>query len=121
MNSPKSGILAPTKNNHDTGKSLVSIGFPVYNGEGYMRQALDSLISQDYDNLELIISDNASTDATKDICQKYARGSVRVYMKIENSPIMSTGYCAMILGSAPLPLYPEFSWFVVPAPGMGVS
>ena len=75
---PKSDAPAPAKNNHDASRSLVSIGFFVYNGERYMRQALDSLIAQDYDNFELIISDNASTDATKDICEEYARIDKRI-------------------------------------------
>lgn len=53
-------------------KPLVSIGMPVYNGEDHIRQALDSLLAQDYENFELIISDNASTDATQQICLEYA-------------------------------------------------
>jgi len=52
-------------------KPLVSIGMPVYNGERYIRQALDSLLAQDYENFELVISDNASTDHSAEICQEY--------------------------------------------------
>lgn len=52
--------------------SLVSIGMPAYNGEQCIRRALDSLLVQDYNNFELIISDNASTDATLQICKEYA-------------------------------------------------
>jgi glycosyltransferase involved in cell wall biosynthesis len=40
---------------------LVSIDMPVFNGELYIQQALNSLLAQDYENFELIISDNAST------------------------------------------------------------
>ncbi len=47
---------------------LVSIGLPVYNGERFIQRALDSLLAQDYPNFELIISDNASTDRTAEIC-----------------------------------------------------
>ena len=43
----------------------VSIGLPVYNGEKYLEEAINSILNQDYKNLELIISDNASTDNTK--------------------------------------------------------
>ena len=57
---------------------IVSIGMPVYNGEKYVRQALDSLLAQDYDNFELIISDNGSTDNTTEICQGYAKKDKRV-------------------------------------------
>ena len=42
----------------------LSIGLPVYNGEKYLAETLDSLLGQSYENFELIISDNASTDGT---------------------------------------------------------
>jgi len=45
---------------------LVSMGMPVYNGEAFIRLALDSLMAQEYKNFELIISDDASTDATSE-------------------------------------------------------
>ena len=57
---------------------LVSIGMPVYNGEEYLRGALDSLIEQDYPNLEIIISDDVSTDGTSAICLEYAARDNRV-------------------------------------------
>jgi predicted O-linked N-acetylglucosamine transferase (SPINDLY family)/glycosyltransferase involved in cell wall biosynthesis len=57
---------------------LVSIAMPVYNGERYICQALDSLLAQDYNNFELLISDNASTDATAEICQKYAANNPKI-------------------------------------------
>lgn len=59
-------------------KPLVSIGMPVYNGEKYIHQALDSLLAQDYENFELIISDNASTDGTAEICQEYLAKDKRI-------------------------------------------
>ena len=57
---------------------LVSIGLPVYNGERYLGDALESLIAQDYVNLEIIVSDNGSTDATPDIARQYAAADPRV-------------------------------------------
>jgi GT2 family glycosyltransferase/tetratricopeptide (TPR) repeat protein/MoaA/NifB/PqqE/SkfB family radical SAM enzyme len=57
---------------------LVTIGMPVYNGERFLRQALDSLLAQDYQNFELIISDNASSDGTAAICQEYAAKDKRI-------------------------------------------
>lgn len=57
---------------------LVSIGLFVFNGERYIRQALDSLLAQDYKNFELIISDNASTDRTQEICLEYAARDKRI-------------------------------------------
>ncbi len=56
----------------------VSIGLPVYNGERYLEKALDSLLNQTYDDFEVIISDNASSDATPDICHTYAARDPRV-------------------------------------------
>lgn len=57
---------------------LVSIGLPVYNGERFLTQAVDSLLHQTYRNIELILSDNASTDATPEICKRYAAADQRV-------------------------------------------
>ena len=57
---------------------LVSIGLPVYNGEKDIRRALDSLLAQDYANLEIVICDNASTDSTPQICAEYAARDARV-------------------------------------------
>jgi glycosyltransferase involved in cell wall biosynthesis len=57
---------------------LVSIGVPVYNGERFLRQALDSLVNQTYSDFELIISDNASTDGTPEICKDYAGRDPRI-------------------------------------------
>ncbi len=56
----------------------VSIGMPVYNGEPFIREALDSLLAQTFTNFELIISDNGSTDATEAICKEYAEKDVRI-------------------------------------------
>jgi glycosyltransferase involved in cell wall biosynthesis len=56
----------------------VSIGFPVYNGEKYVRGALDSLLAQTFTDFELIISDNASTDTTEAICLEYASQDPRI-------------------------------------------
>jgi glycosyltransferase involved in cell wall biosynthesis len=65
---------------------LVSIGLPVYNAERHLRQALDSLLGQDYPNLELIVSDNASEDATAEICTSYAARDARVrYQRAERN------------------------------------
>lgn len=56
----------------------VSIGMPVYNGEKYIEKAIQSILSQTYNNIELIISDNASTDRTREICCYYRRSDKRV-------------------------------------------
>ena len=51
----------------------VTVGLPVYNGEKYVAASIEALLGQTYEDFELIISDNASTDATADICRGYAR------------------------------------------------
>jgi glycosyltransferase involved in cell wall biosynthesis len=65
---------------------LVSVGLPVYNGERTLREAIDSLLAQDYANFELIISDNASIDHTPEICLQYASKDkrIRYYKNNEN-------------------------------------
>lgn len=68
-------------NNH---VSAVSIGMPVYNGEKYIREALDSLLAQTFTDFELIISDNCSTDKTQEICREYAIKDSRI--KYINQP-----------------------------------
>lgn len=56
----------------------VSIGMPVFNGEQFIRSALDSLLGQSFHDFELIISDNASTDGTERICCEYAARDQRI-------------------------------------------
>lgn len=56
----------------------LSVGLPVYNGEKYLAESLDALLGQSYENFELIISDNASTDDTGAICQRYEKQDSRV-------------------------------------------
>ena len=57
---------------------LVSIGVPVRNGSAALARALESLVTQTYRHLEIIISDNASTDATPDICRQFAARDSRI-------------------------------------------
>jgi len=56
----------------------ISIGVPVYNGQGHLAQALDSLLAQNFSDFELLISDNGSTDQTQGICREYALKDPRV-------------------------------------------
>jgi glycosyltransferase involved in cell wall biosynthesis len=54
------------------------VGLPVYNGESFLKRAVESLLSQTYRDFELIIVDNASTDDTGAICREYAGRDRRV-------------------------------------------
>jgi glycosyltransferase involved in cell wall biosynthesis len=56
----------------------VTIGLPVYNGDNYLAETLDSILTQTFPDFELIISDNASTDRTEAICREYAAQDHRI-------------------------------------------
>jgi glycosyltransferase involved in cell wall biosynthesis len=56
----------------------VTIGLPVRNGGALLSEALDSLLGQTYEDFELLISDNASTDGTADLCGRYAKQDPRI-------------------------------------------
>ena len=73
-----SGTTWRSAENLRSGKPRISIGMPVFNGEKYIREALDSILAQTYQDFELIISDNASTDGTRRICLEYAREDSRI-------------------------------------------
>ncbi len=60
---------------------------PVYQGENYLREALDSLLAQTFEDFEIVISDNASTDATFAICQEYAGRDPRIRYHRQNENI----------------------------------
>ena len=47
----------------------LSIGLPIFNGELFVHKAIESILAQTFRNFELIISDNASTDSTREICR----------------------------------------------------
>ena len=64
----------------------LSIGLPVYNGERYLREVLDAILAQTFEDYELVISDNASTDGTAEICQEYAGRDKRIrYLRNEKN------------------------------------
>ena len=60
-------------------KPKVSIALPVYNGENFVSQAIESVLAQTFTDFELIISDNASTDRTQEICLQYAAQDPRIH------------------------------------------
>lgn len=59
-------------------KPGVSVGLAVFNGENYLAEAIESILAQTYREFEIIISDNASTDATQQICSTYVKRDTRV-------------------------------------------
>jgi glycosyltransferase involved in cell wall biosynthesis len=56
----------------------VSLGMPVYNGDDFLANAIESVLAQSLVDFELLISDNASIDRTAEICQRYAARDARV-------------------------------------------
>jgi glycosyltransferase involved in cell wall biosynthesis len=69
-----------------TSSPLLSIGLFVYNGESFLQETLDSILTQTFRDFELIISDNASTDATQFICERYSAADSRIhFFKNENN------------------------------------
>ena len=58
--------------------ALVTVGLPTHNGEAYLAAALESLLAQDHENIEIVVSDNASTDATPLIIASFAKRETRI-------------------------------------------
>lgn len=78
---------------------LVSICIPTYNSASYLRQTLDSLLVQTYANIEIIVSDNASTDETPHILQEYADNhGIRILLNKDN--IGAGGNFNRLIGAA---------------------
>ncbi len=58
--------------------SIVSVILPVYNGEKYLAQAIDSILSQSYGKWELLVVDDGSKDGSASICDEYAGRDSRI-------------------------------------------
>lgn len=56
----------------------VSLGVPVYNAANYLAEALDCALAQTFEDWELIVADNASTDETQSICETYVARDPRI-------------------------------------------
>ncbi len=68
----------------------VTVGVPVYNGAPMLRECLDCLLSQTFQDISIVISDNASTDETPEICAEYAAkdSRIRVVRHPENMTVL---------------------------------
>ena len=71
-------------------KPLVSIGLTIYNNEETLERALNSLVNQDYDNIEIIASDDKSSDNSTSILERYA--STTLHLKVNNNESNIGGY-----------------------------
>lgn len=90
--------------------SRLSIGLPVYNGEKFLEETLANLLSQTFGDFELVISDNASSDRTEEICRDFCHRDPRVkYFRNANNIGAHPNFeRAFQLCSAPL-----FKWAAV--------
>jgi glycosyltransferase involved in cell wall biosynthesis len=71
----------------------VSVGIPVYNGERFLPATLDALRTQELTDIEIVISDNGSTDATETICRRAAAADKRIaYVRVEQNRGMGWNY-----------------------------
>ncbi|SIT06971.1 Glycosyltransferase involved in cell wall bisynthesis [Roseivivax lentus] len=85
----------------------LSIGLPVYNGENYLAESVQSILDQDFEDFELIISDNASTDGTGEICQTFAAKDSRIrYIRQESNLGAAPNYNLVV----ELARGPYFKW-----------
>jgi glycosyltransferase involved in cell wall biosynthesis len=79
---------------------LVTLGVPVYNGERFLRQCIDSLLGQTFRDFRLVISDNASTDRTREIAESYVAADPRVAYRRHATNIGMYGNFDSLLRSA---------------------
>jgi glycosyltransferase involved in cell wall biosynthesis len=79
----------------DSTPPLVSIGIPTYNrADSYLRYALRSAVSQSYQNIEIIVSDNCSTDSTALVVKEFDDPRIRYYRQTENiGPVNNRNFC----------------------------
>lgn len=67
---------------------IVTVLLPVYNGERYLREAVESILTQTLESFELLIVDDGSTDGTAAICRSFTDPRVRVHRYEENAGVI---------------------------------
>lgn len=79
----------------DRATVLVSIGMPTYNrASGYLKQALQSAVSQTYQNIEIVVSDNCSSDDTESVVKSFNDPRIRYYKQKDNiGPLNNRNFC----------------------------
>ena len=81
---------------------LVSVIMPVFNGERFIAQAIDSVLTQTYPQWELIVVNDGSTDATHGIVQRFTDSRI-VYARQENKGESSARNAALDLAKGTMP------------------
>ncbi|PZW43405.1 glycosyltransferase [Pseudomonas sp. URMO17WK12:I2] len=75
----------------------VSILVPVYNAEGFIEECLDSILSQDYPNIQVVVGDDCSKDSTRSILLKYAERDSRIVLILNERNLGITNNCDNLL------------------------
>lgn len=82
------------------GTELISVIVPIYNVEAYLERCIDSIINQTYQNLQIILINDGSTDSCEDICKEYAKNDVRIkYVYKKNGGLSSARNLGLKLAS----------------------
>jgi glycosyltransferase involved in cell wall biosynthesis len=88
-----------------TAPARISIGLPVFNGERYLSRAIESVLAQSFGDFELLIADNASTDATWDICRSFAEKDKRIRLVRHDENCGAFANFKFVLDQASLPYF----------------
>ncbi len=85
----------------------VAIELPVYNGDNCLAAAIESTLAQSYGDFDFLISDNASTDGTEEICRAYAQRDRRIrYIRQAQNVGAAANYNLIV----PMTDSPYFKW-----------
>lgn len=83
----------------------VSIGMPVYNAEAYLPTTIGAILAQDFGDFELIISDNASTDRSAELCEEFARQDSRIRFVRQQTNRGAAANFRYVLDAARAPIF----------------
>jgi glycosyltransferase involved in cell wall biosynthesis len=83
-----------------SGRPLVTLALPVRNGGRMLRGALDSMVAQDYPNIEILVSDNASDDETPSVLSEYAARHPSIRLIRQQRPLPAMDNFLFLLGQA---------------------
>lgn len=84
----------------DRNCSLVTLGMPIYNGELWLNQAIQTLIAQDYPNTSILLIDDCSSDNSWNICQKYSAEHTNITIERNNKNLGAVGNFKNVLKKA---------------------
>ena len=93
----------------------VSVIIPVYNVEKYLRQCLESVCSQTYSDLEIMLVNDGSTDGSAAICKEFAENDKRIkYIEKENGGLVSAWKCGVKNSTGELIAFVDSDDYVTP-------